>query len=345
MIASDDAVLDEILRLAAAVGCEVERLSDLGAARDRWASAPLVLVDEAAVAGAGPALPRRAGVLLVCAADPEPATWQRAFALGVEQVVALPEGEAGLATALADVAEGPGAPGGRVVAALGGRGGAGASVLAAALAVGACRAGDDALLVDCDPLGGGADVVFGLECATGLRWPALRVRSGRVSMAELASALPGRRYGGGMLSVLSCDRDGPGPEPEALAAVVEAGRRAGRTVVCDLPRRFDSAGREALGHADLVVVVLPAEVRACVAAKRVVEQIGDRLDRVRVLVRGPAGAVLTGAEVADAVGVPLLGWMRPERGLTRMLEHGEFDPKPGGPLGRAARTMLAALTT
>ncbi|WP_199431587.1 septum site-determining protein Ssd [Qaidamihabitans albus] len=344
VVVSDDTVLDEILRLAAAVGCEVERVSDLGAARSRWASAPLVLLDEEGAADAdGADMDRRAGVLLICKAAPLPDTWQRAFSLGAEHVVALPDGEDTLLSALADVAEGPPASAGRVLAVLGGRGGAGASVLAAAAAISACRAGGSALLVDCDPLGGGLDLLLGAEISAGLRWPGLRVQSGRVSMPALDAALPGRRHGDGRLSVLSCDRDGPGPTAEAAAAVIEAGRRSGRLVVCDLPRGLDAGAAEALHRADLVVLVVPAEVRACVAAARVLARLDSRSGRLGVLVRGPAPGGLTAAEVADAVGAPLLGWMRPERGLGRVLERGAFDPRPGGSLGAACRTVLDAL--
>ena len=60
---------------------------------------------------------------------------------------------------------------GAAVAVVGGCGGAGASVLAAALAVTAVRHGGRALLVDCDPLGGGLDLVLGAEHVAGLRWP------------------------------------------------------------------------------------------------------------------------------------------------------------------------------
>lgn len=343
---ADDVLLDEVLRIAAAVGCEVERVSDLGAVGTRWQSAPLVLLDAASVPGESTALPRRRGVLLVCKAAPEDGSWQCAFEVGAEDVLPLPDREADLIAALADVVEGPGSAGGGVVAVLGGRGGAGASVLAAATALRASRAGGSALLVDCDLLGGGVDLLLGLELAEGLRWPGLRVRSGRVSMSELDGALPSRRHGDGMLSLLSCDREGAGPAPEAVAAVVEAGRRAGRVVVCDLPRRPEGEAIEAVRRADLVVLVVPAEVRACVAAKRVLtglDAVTGAADRARVVVRGPSPDGLTAADAAEAVGAPLLCWMRAERGLALALDRGTFDPRSSGPLGTAAQAILTAL--
>lgn len=340
IVAHDEVVLDEVLRLAAAVGCVPERLPDLSAARARWMHAPLVILDEE-VARAGIPLPRRRGVLLVCKGSPSPPTWELAFSTGVDRVVSLPDEESELIAALADVAEGPGAPGGRVVAVVGGCGGAGASVLAAGIGLTVSREGGSALLVDCDPLGGGIDLLFGAELDAGLRWPELKVNSGRVSMAALHEALPERRHGDGRLSLVSCDRDGPGPSGDAVAAVIEAGRRAGRTVVCDVPRYLAGGAAVAVDRADLVVLVVPAELRACVAAKRVLQRIDARSRRTLVLARWPAGG-LTPNDVAGHVGLPLLASMPPERGLQRDLERGVFLPRPKGPLATAAGAVLAA---
>jgi hypothetical protein len=63
----------------------------------------------------------------------------------------------------------------------------------------------------------------------------------------------------------------------------------------------------------------------------------------RLLVRGPAPGGLRTAEVAEAVGVELLAEMRPEPFLLSALERGDFRPRPGGPLVRAARTTLRVL--
>ncbi|NED49318.1 septum site-determining protein minD, partial [Micromonospora aurantiaca] len=50
LVTSDGDLLDELLRLAAAGGTEVELAADPAAARARWAPAPLVLIgaDQAA---------------------------------------------------------------------------------------------------------------------------------------------------------------------------------------------------------------------------------------------------------------------------------------------------------
>lgn len=343
VVAYADTVREELQRVAAAAGCETDHVGDLAAAGRLWNTAPLVLVDEAAAARRRSGLPRRAGVLLVCDGPPTAASWRLTFELGADSVVVLEQDEADLVTALADAAEQPSTRRGQVLAVLGGRGGAGASVLAASVAVCESRQRGSALLLDCDPLGGGIDLLLGAETDAGLRWPQLRVSAGRVSMAELDAALPRVRAGEGTLSVLSCDRDGPVPEPGAVAAVVEAGRRAGRVVVCDLPRHLGQVGEEVLRRADLAVLVVPAEVRACVAARCLLARLSEGTVPVHVLARGPAPEGLTGTDVAAAVGAPLLCWMRPERGLSHSLERGVFNPRSRGALGTAAHTVLRAL--
>ena len=336
---------EDLARLAAAAGCELERVADVAAVRARWSAAPLVLLDaEAAVCCAEARLPRRDGVVVVAAGSTPAALWRRAVAVGAEHVAALPDAEAWLVGALADAVEAPADPG-RVLAVLGGRGGAGASVLAAAVAVVAVAERRDVLLVDCDALGGGVDLVLGAEDTAGLRWPALSLAGGRVAASSLHAALPAPSLGAGAgrLTVLSCDRDGPGPDGAAVRAVCGAGRRAGETVVCDLPRHPCDGAEAALGVADLAVLVVPAEVRACAAAAAVVERVARHGAVLRLVVRGPAPGGLTPADVSRALGLPLLAAMRPQPGLAGALDRGQPPGRARGPLAVAARQVLAAL--
>jgi secretion/DNA translocation related CpaE-like protein len=345
-VLSDEQLLDSALQLAAAVGCQVDRAADLVAARRRWGEAPLVLLDGPAVQACVDArLPRRSGVVVLCADEPPPDLWQQALSVGAERVLSLPTGESWLLGAFADATDRPAIDAGQVVAVLGGRGGAGASVLAATVALTALRQGNGALLVDGDPLGGGLDLVLGAEVEAGLRWPDLHLQGGRVPASALRSALPGLTSGDVRLAVVSCDRDGPGPEPDAMAAVIDAGRRAGDTVVCDLPRHMSPAAGAALDLADLAVLVVPAELRACAAARRVAAVVGERGVRMSVLVRGPAPGGLLAEDVARAVGAPLLTAVRPEPHLSNVLERGGLRTHARGPLVTAAKAVLAALPT
>jgi secretion/DNA translocation related CpaE-like protein len=343
---SDPELLESVLRLAAAAGCELQRSPDLGQARRGWLSAPLVLLDAVAVGWCARAgLGRRGRVLVLLTRSAPTRVWEQALAVGAERVVVLPEQEAWLVTALTEAAEGS-HPAGPVLAVAGGRGGAGASVLASAVAVTAVRDGQRALLVDCDPLGGGLDLVLAAEDLAGLRWPEIAVGAGRVPAAALHAALPtpavGAR-GAGELGLLSCDRSAGGPAAAAVSSVVEAGRRAGELVVCDLPRYPTDAALAALTGADLTVLVVPSDVRSCAAAARVAVVLAEHCGALRLVVRGPAPGGIAAADVARALGLPLLAAMRPEPRLDRRLEHGVLPARPRGPLVVAARAVLAEL--
>ena len=87
----------------------------------------------------------------------------------------------------ADEGDRPGAP---IIGLIGGRGGAGASVIAAALARAAVDARYECVLVDADPLGGGADLLLGAEDEPGLRWPDLSAARGRLAPGVLLAGLP-----------------------------------------------------------------------------------------------------------------------------------------------------------
>ena len=340
---ADQTLLDDLLKLAAAAGCDLERVPDAAAARLRWSTAPLVLLDEAgAKQCAAAALPRRGSVVVV-AADPEPPElWQRAMRVGAERLVTLPGAEPWLVSALADAVEGP-AKTGKVLAVLGGRGGAGASVFAVAVGLTALHAGHNTLLIDCDPRGGGLDLVLGAETEDGLRWPDMQLSAGRVAASSLHMALPTRRRGNARMTMLSGARKGEGPAPDAVAAVVEAGRRVGEVVICDVPRQLGQAECAALDRADLTVIVIQGELRATVMAKQLAEELAAKGVPAQLIVRGPSPGGLRADEVAAAVGIPLLATMRPEPQLAQSLERGDFHPRPKGPLSRAARTTLTEL--
>lgn len=344
IVTADPALLDELLRLAAAGGCETEVAHDLTAARSSWSGAPLVVLGgDLARAAERARLPRRPGLVLVGTDLDDARIWERAVAVGAETVVFLPDAETWLVDRFGDTVDGDGA-GGRTVAVIGGRGGAGATTLAAALAVTAARQGLRSLLVDGDPLGGGIDLVLGGEDTAGLRWPDLASAGGRVSGVALRDALP--RVGrSNELTVLSWDRgDALTVPPDAMRSVLAAARRTSDLVVVDLPRRLDAAGEVAVGAAALTLLVVPAEVRATAAAARVAVAVGLVAEDVRVVVRGPAPAGLTGPLVADSLGLPLAGWLRAEPNLAEALERGEPPARDGkGPLATFCRDLLRDL--
>ena len=58
---------------------------------------------------------------------------------------------------------------------------------------------------------------------------------------------------------------------------------------------------------------------------------------------GPRPGGIAAADVARALGLPLLAAMRPEPRLDRRLERGVLPVRPRGPLAGAARAVLAEL--
>jgi secretion/DNA translocation related CpaE-like protein len=342
---SDPELWESVQRLAAAAGAALHHAADLAVLRRQWRAAALVLLDDvAARACAQTGLPRRSAVMVVTRGEGPPELWRHAVAIGAERVLTLPEAESWLVTRLTETTEEHSRQG-RVLAVVGGRGGAGASVLAVAVAVEAARGGQRVLLLDCDPLGGGLDLALGAENVDGLRWPDIDLAGGRVPATALHAALPAPTVDGrgrGELGLLSCDRSPTGPAPAAVAAVIDAGRRAGETVVCDLPRYPTESAVAALAEADLTVLVVPADVRSCAAAARVAAVLVEHCEAVRLLVRGPAPGGVAPSEVAAALELPLLTAMRTEPRLPRTVERGEL-PGRRGPLAAAARTVLTAL--
>lgn len=341
---SDEALLDELLKLAAAAGCELDRVPDAAGARHRWSTAPLIVLDEKAVAECiAAAVPTRDAIVVVTT-DPEPpALWKQAMEIGAERVITLPGAEPWLVSALADAMEGPASNAGKVLAVLGARGGAGASVFTVAVGLTAMKSGENTLLVDCDPRGGGLDVVLGAESEAGFRWPDLQLSAGRIAATALYEALPNRRKGDARLSLLSGARKGESPAPDAVAAVIEAGRRIGDVVICDIPRQWESSSWAAIDRADLTIIVTPAELRATITAKQLAQELTERGANPQLVVRGPSPGGLRPDEIAATAGVPLLAAMRPEPQLAQSLERAAFNPRARGPLTQAARATLTEL--
>ncbi|WP_084436768.1 septum site-determining protein Ssd [Aldersonia kunmingensis] len=339
VMVSGGGLLDEIRRIGAATECPMTEPAP-PPGRQAWTRARSIVLDSStAAACVRERLPRRPGIVLVSEGAPGLAQWQVATAVGAERVIALPEEAPELVRALAQRPAGGG--GGRVIAVLGGRGGAGASTFAAALA---CAADNlqRTLLVDCDPSGGGLDLLLGIENKPGLRWPGLVVEDGHVSADALHHALPVANQ---RISVLSCGRGTAAVElrPAAVQAVLDAGREADDLVICDVARDRGPTSAAILSCADLVVLIVPAELRAVAAAESAVGFVSSHNIRTVAVVRGPAPGGLSADDVSDALGIPLVAHMRPEPRLCGQLERGGLRLGRRGPLRRAANKVLDAL--
>ena len=338
-VLTDSELRNELDRIAAAVGVRIVH-AGIGSSVSRrtWSAAAAVVLDQIAADQCGQSgLARRSHVSVLTAADPTTATWAAAIAVGARHVLKLPEQERELIVELGEAAESLRDNGlrGEVVAVIGGCGGAGASLLAVALAYSAANA----FLVDLDPWGGGVDLLVGGETAPGLRWPDLALQGGRLNWSAVREALPRHRG----ITLLSGTRRGHELDAGPVDAVVDAGRRGGVTVVCDLPRRLTDATQAALDAADLVVLVSPCDVRACAATGSIAPVLATINPNLGLVVRGPSPGGLRAAEVADIAGLPLLESMKAEPQLAEHLERGGLRLRRRSALASAARQVLAVL--
>ena len=344
----DQDLLDTVFVVAAAAGCVVHHVPDTditGVRREAHGARLVVLDPPAAAEWRAARLPAHPGIVLVHPQEGPASVYESAIRIGAVQVICLPGEQEDLVEAFADVAEDRPSSPGPVLAVVGGRGGAGASVFAAALGLAVLRRGHNGLLVDCDRYGSGLDLLLGVEARPGLRWSDLKVQSGRVSASALRTVLPVLRRGKSELSVLACRSKEPGaPAADAVSAVVDAGRRAGHLVVCDVPRTIGDIGAAVLSSAAMAVLVVPMDVRSCAAARGVAETLRERTGNVHVVARGPSSSGLTGKEVAAFLDLPLLDTMAPQPSLARQLDTGSFRVPPRTPLDLAAAKVLDTLT-
>jgi secretion/DNA translocation related CpaE-like protein len=181
--------------------------------------------------------------------------------------------------------------------------------------------------------------LVGGETLPGLRWPDLALQGGRLNWSAVREALPRHRG----ITLLSGTRRGYELDAGPADAVVDAGRRGGVTVVCDLPRRLTDATQAALDTADLVVLVSPCDVRACAATGSIAPVLATINPNLGLVVRGPSPGGLRAAEVADIAGLPLLASMKAEPQLAEQLERGGLRFRRRSALAAAARRVLAVL--
>ncbi|MEO9329650.1 septum site-determining protein Ssd [Gordonia aurantiaca] len=332
---------DDVARCAAAAGYRV-RSARADDCRREWLTARAVVADPAAVAVlARVHPPRRDGFILVTVGDPGAGTWRLAIDLGAADTVTLPADENLLVRALTDLRVPRRHPAG-VVAVIGAHGGAGASTLAAAVALAGAGRGAPTLLLDLDDVAPGADLLLGVEQRPGLRWQDLSLDGGAVGGTALHRALP---RAADDLAVLTSERvPSRGLSPEAVTAVIDAGRANGDLVVIDLPRSDSPVVRVATSWADLVVLLTTPTVGGCSAARRVRSRLLGHDAAVELVVRGPSPGGLGPAQVAAAVGLPLLAAYRPDPRLPMRLESGPLRIGPRSPLGRAAWAVRSRVT-
>lgn len=207
----------------------------------------------------------------------------------------------------------------RTVGVVGAHGGAGASVLAAALARACVQGGAATALVDLDPAGGGLDLLLGLEHDPGQRWADVRTAQGALLPDRLALALPQWH----LVRVLSGDRRGGVAAPEVAGGAVRALAQGHDVLVLDLPRQVLAPGP---AHAWLdrctdVVLVGRDDVRGAAAVVAAAAVLGDGV-RSHLVIRSRSADMGAAEEIADWAGMALAARMRDERALPAGIEHG-----------------------
>ena len=233
-------------------------------------------------------------VVVLCRAGETGAARDAAGALGGAHVVELPLGASWLAAQLA--------PEHRswVLGVVGAVGGAGATTVAIACAVGAGR---ECLLVDADPDSPGLDLPLGIPEGSGARWPQIPDTADPLDPGSLRAALPQVGQvtvvtGSGLSGAVPCPDPGWGDVPGRVQGVVGAGRADFARTVVDAGRGRLAGGL--LGPGDAVALVLPATLAGVVAGRRVLADLPTH--QVVVLLR-PSGW-LPADEVAEQLGVP-----------------------------------------
>ncbi|WP_310961522.1 septum site-determining protein Ssd [Nocardioides terrisoli] len=338
LLSTDELLVAEVRRLAAAAGVSVTVVADLAAAARTWATASVLLVgvDLASACAAGrPA--RREQVHVVGHGSIGNDAFRHAVHIGAESVTELPSSQEWLVELLTDAADGLSTPG-VVIGVVGGAGGVGATVFATALA--RCAAAvTPTLLVDLDLLGAGVDRVLGVESSSGIRWDAMMAATGRLSARSLREALPRADD----LSVLAFPTRRPETLPGfAVREILSAARRGFGCVVLDLPRSGDAAIEQALARCDRLVLVSTLTLPAVTAASRVAARLPQTVP-TGLVTRGGAGN-LAPSEVSRLLGVPLLHAMTDQRGLDEAINLGAGPLRSRrGTLARAARRCLPVL--
>lgn len=339
LLTADELLEGDLLRLAAAAGVVLEVRREPEQASRAWATAAVVLVGaDRADRVARAALPRRDDVHLVTHRAAGDALYRAAVELGATSVVSLPDAEGWIVELLTDAAdEVSGA--GTVVAVVGGSGGAGATVLTAALALTAGRCGRS-LAVDLDPLGPGLGRVVGVEGAAAVTWRELADSRGRLGSRSLRDALPGV----GDVRVLGhAEDDLSAPAPTVVREALSAGRRGHQWVVVDLPRQADPRTAPVLSGCDHVLLVARSALGTVASAAKVADRLRAEATSLGLVVR-TRGGTATAAEVARAVGVELLAELPEQRRLDEHLDLG-LGPVHArrSPLARTARELLDRL--
>lgn len=334
VVTAEEAIEAALARLAAAAGVLPTVVSSAAAAAAHWSQAAVVLIgaDQAtALARSSPV--RRSGVHIVTLGAPASTLWQAAVECGAETVLELDTAQEWLVQMLTDIADGL-ANRGRAVGVLAGSGGAGATVMAAALGL-QLAASCPTMLMDTDPLGPGQDHIVGMEGQQGIRWSELSQTAGRLSARSFSQALPSRE---GLAVLTWPPREVPQLSPATLQLALSAAKRGFETVIVDLPRHHPRLQAAAIAECELLVVVTVLTVPGVVAASRLVAALPPQVPRA--LVCRDVGGGVSATEAETVTETPVWVQMANQRHLAESIGLGAGPLRyRRGPLARAAAEL------
>lgn len=317
LICGSEQLLDQLLVVSSRAGIEPDVAPDPSSARRHWSEASVVLIDASLVeAVATASLPRRQGVIVVGDDLDDAEVWRRALQVGASHVVFLPDAEHWLISTMAAAAVG--VRSGDVIAFVGACGGVGASTAAAMLALHTQRVGRSVALVDVDPRSARLDLLLGVEEEPGARWPELAGSTGYIDPDSLLAALPVAHE----VPLLTWDDDVRDVPATAMTAAVTALAARREVVVLDLGRAQGEAAQPLLAMSSVVVMVVPARVRAVAGARRMLPVLASASDRLYLAVRLPSPGGLDPVDIQSSLGLPLLGEIQHDARRAEHEEHG-----------------------
>jgi pilus assembly protein CpaE len=231
------------------------------------------------------------------------------------------------------------ADGGRLIAVIGSRGGAGTTFLATHLAAAFARRRRDCVLIDLDVQFDDIAAALGIPIDEPVpTLTDLLADEGVVSMERRPwthpagfRVIPGSN-GGGPIEI----------DADDAAAVVDATARASDVVVAHMPRAVSPVARAIVARAEEVVVVLTLEVASFRAARRTVAAF-DVEERCRFVVNRAQRADIAVADVQRVFGRRALGVVPASSQVRGAQDRGALLP-PRGRVTRAVDRIAAALT-
>jgi MinD-like ATPase involved in chromosome partitioning or flagellar assembly len=236
------------------------------------------------------------------------------------------------------LAPGDGSGGGRLIAVVGSRGGAGATFLATHLAAAFARRRRDCVLVDLDPLFDDVGAALGIPVDEPVPTLADLISDEGLAAAERR---PWTHPAGFRVIPGSSAPDPDAPDPADVVAVVDATTRSSDVVVAHLPRAVSAVGRAIAARADEVIVVLTLDVASFRAAKRAIAAL-DVEDRCRFVVNRAARADVAVSDVQRVFGRAALGVVPASGSVRAAQDRGALLPARGR-IARAVDRIAASV--